>query len=678
MRNPSYKYEGPPPVSLAVQLEDLAKEVRCVSEEDADLALELAKEVREEAKNAEAEKRRVAEMEKEKSAKEAARKAEAAAREAEARILAREKAKREEEEAKRRHLDDNSEADGGGGMEDFIVRRKRATEAAANLPTLFEFGDLPDEVAGAVLRRMGDYEVAAMSTASRRFNRLAATDDALWRGLQLRARRYPGWRIVSDADNGGQATWKESFLAGTAVDAQWRRMRFQKKDHRAHSEYAQCVAMMGDVGVSGSADHTLAVIGLPPRGRPEPPTPRAGGWERTLARCNGHNEPVTCCRLFKAGVGGSSGWDADDHDVAAAAAAAVPSTLVSSTAGGELRVWDLRGLDLDPWSEEDEDERVGGGAADIQRVECVAAKQLTTPGTGQPHSQFFDISGGGGSQAGGSLLAGSLLACAGDAAGAGVHVYDTERWGSAIRRMPGFDAAVYGVSFDDNVIHAACSDGVVRRWDVRSPAPADVHAKTNSSSSSSSSSSAVVSAAVSALGPMDASTGLSRRSAARCVAADDGLFAFGSAAGTLHVHDSRKPSQPVAPPRRVHSDCINCVSMDARLRRVVTGGDDCGIAVTRLPLGALSLAGDPLVNPSSSAPPAFLSTPQGVLSVAFDHSRMIAGCEDSTVRVWDAVLGEGYVDRDALKLAMSMLNRRFRGTGSMPSVQQQPDQQATT
>ena len=74
------------------------------------------------------------------------------------------------------------------------------------------------------------------------------------------------------------------------------------------------------------------------------------------------------------------------------------------------------------------------------------------------------------------------------------------------------------------------------------------------------------------------------------------------------------------------------------------------------------------------AAPTYISTPLGVLSVAFDHSRMIAGCEDTTVRVWDAVLGEGYVDRDALKLAMNMINRRFQGSGSMS--QQQPDQQA--
>jgi hypothetical protein len=105
---------------------------------------------------------------------------------------------------------------------DFLARRERATEAAANLEMVFDFSALPDEVAGAVLRRMGDYEVASVSCASKRFYALAATDDALWRGLQLRARRHPAWRAL-----GG--SWKASFVEGTAVDAQWRHMHFQKR-----------------------------------------------------------------------------------------------------------------------------------------------------------------------------------------------------------------------------------------------------------------------------------------------------------------------------------------------------------------------------------------------------------------------------------------------------------------
>jgi hypothetical protein len=53
-------------------------------------------------------------------------------------------------------------------------------------------------------------------------------------------------------------------------------------------------------------------------------------------------------------------------------------------------------------------------------------------------------------------------------------------------------------------------------------------------------------------GPDDACTNVSRRSAARCVVADGGLFAFGSAAGTVHVHDSRRPGAALAPPRCLH------------------------------------------------------------------------------------------------------------------------------
>ena len=607
VRNPSFTYAGPPPVSLAVKLEALATEVRDVSEDDADLALSMAKSVREEAKQAEAER-----VKREKAEAAAAR--EEAAREA---ARAREQQRARDLQASDVRSPEEAAADAARvSRADFASRRARATEVAAHLPTLFDFAALPDEVAGAVMRRMGDYEVAAISCASRRWRDLAATDDALWEGLQLRARRHPSWRV--------DGTWKTSFLTGThEVDAQWRRGRFQRKDYRAHSEFAQCVAMWGDVGATGSADHTLALLGLPPRGRPEPPARRPGGWERVLARCVGHAEAVTCCKLLGDGNGDS-------------AEARAPATMISTTARGELRVWDLRGVGLDPWEAREEGTlEDGAGSTRETKIGCVATKRLTTPDTGQPHSQFFDVSADGG-----------LLASAGDAPGAGVHVYDTSRWGSAVRRMPGFDAGVYGVAFDRDVVHAACSDGVVRRWDVRSPARADTRADT-----------CLRADGQTTIGPRDASTGLARGGAARCVAADDGLFAFGTASGTVHVHDARKPSVPLASPRRVHSDCVNCVSMSARLRRVVTGGDDCSIAVTRLPLSL------------EEATPAHVSTPLGVMSVAFDHSRMIAGCEDSTVRVWDAVLGDGYVDRDALKAAMSMINQRFRGNGSMAQPQ---------
>ena len=65
---------------------------------------------------------------------------------------------------------------------DGLTNRERATAAAADHPMLFDFEALPDEVAGAVLRKMGDYEVAATACASKRFRRLTDTDDALWGG----------------------------------------------------------------------------------------------------------------------------------------------------------------------------------------------------------------------------------------------------------------------------------------------------------------------------------------------------------------------------------------------------------------------------------------------------------------------------------------------------------------
>ena len=629
-------------------METLAVDVRAVSEEDADLALEMARGIREEAAAAHAEALRVAEMERRVAAREAEeREAQAAAREAarradeERRRLADESRRAESLAARpkpsfwtslarssssRRLAEERALAAAAaaspsdatpeptGPSPEFPAERAAAARAAERRERRFDLDALPDEVAGVVLRHMGDYEVAATSCTNRRFHRLAATDDALWGGLQRRARRHPAWRV--------DGSWRDAFLAGARVDAQWRRSQFAKKEHRAHSEYAQCVAMRGDVGVSGSADHDLAVVGLPPRGRRDAPPPSAAGWERVLAKCVGHDAPVTCCRLVGDGDEGA------------------PTTLISGAREGEVRVWDLRRARVDPWTTSGDDD-------EIARVPCSAVKSLTTPSTGQPHSQFFDVANG-------------LLACAGDAPGAGVHVYDVERWGSAVRRMPGFDASAYGVAWgggnlDAHVVHVACSDGIVRRWDARSPAGADEVAGVGRGGGSASARGGSASArggsdSVPRLN--DATTGHSRGTAARCVAADGDLFAFGSARGTVHVHDARKPSEALAT-RRSHADCVNCVAMDSKLRRVVTGGDDCGISVMRLPVTL------------EDATPSWVSTPLGVLSVAFDHSRMIAGCEDTAVRVWDAVLGEGYVDGDALKEAMRELNRRLQGAGSI-------------
>ena len=213
-------------------------------------------------------------------------------------------------------------------------RRRAATAAAARLPTLFDLEALPDSVASLVLREMGDYELAATMCASRRFRRIATMDDELWGFVQRKHRRWP-----LRPERG--ETCRAAFQRGVLVDAGWRRARFDKTEHRAHSEYAQCVALRGDVFVSGSADKTLAVVGLPPRA-PEPELSESENdaeteacfrarvseraWERVLGRAVGHADAVTCCRL--------TGGDAADGGA--------PTTLFSGDARGEMRVWDLR------------------------------------------------------------------------------------------------------------------------------------------------------------------------------------------------------------------------------------------------------------------------------------------------------------------------------------------------
>ena len=56
---------------------------------------------------------------------------------------------------------------------------------------------------------------------------------------------------------------------------------------------------------------------------------------------------------------------------------------------------------------------------------------------------------------------------------AGVHVYDTARWGAACvqsRALTRFTESRGKGPFDNNVVHAACSDGI---WQVGRPRSGD-------------------------------------------------------------------------------------------------------------------------------------------------------------------------------------------------------------
>lgn len=657
MRNPAYSYQGPPPVSLAERLEALARDARDVSEEDAEIAEEMARQVRDEAEAGAAEAARKAAMEARIDAREAeAEKARAAEREA---------TREAERRAAASAAAARTRSDSSAVSAETARRRRAATAAAARLPTLFDLEALPDSVASLVLREMGDYELAATMCASRRFRRIATMDDELWGFVQRKHRRWP-----LRPERG--ETHRAAFQRGVLVDAGWRRARFDKTEHRAHSEYAQCVALRGDVFVSGSADKTLAVVGLPPRA-PEPELSESENddetearfrarvseraWERVLGRAVGHADAVTCCRL--------TGGDAADGGA--------PTTLFSGDARGEMRVWDLRRAPVDPW------ERVAGNASaslresDCHSVPCVSSHLLSSPDTGLPHAQFFDVRDDQG------LGAGGLAACASDRAGAGVHVYDCARFGAAIRRFE-LGAAAYGVAWgggglDRHVVHVACDDGVVRRWDARdnSGRPCDASARVEAFSKSDhenpgASPEGSSSDAGQTLGGSAGRLGTSSRrsSAARCVSADGDTFAFGSARGTVHVRDARKPSAPLcaaSEAARWHDDCVNAVAVDAKLRRVVSGGDDGYVRWRRLPLSG-NFEGDDGLKRATATPPA-LFTGVGALAVAFDHSRVVVGCVDTTVRAYDAVTGEDFVDADALREAWREVCLRARDAGNL-------------
>lgn len=107
--------------------------------------------------------------------------------------------------------------------------------------------------------------------------------------------------------------------------------------------------------------------------------------------------------------------------------------------------------------------------------------------------------------------------------------------------------------------------------------------------------------------------------------------------------------------RRLHNDYVSAVRFSARHGWAVSGGDDCGVALLRFP---------------SLVEVGRLPTPMGVLSLDHDHSRIVAGCEDSVVRIWDADVPDDFVDFDAVANALRAAAARGRRNQAaiMPQV----------
>ena len=97
------------------------------------------------------------------------------------------------------------------------------------------------------------------------------------------------------------------------------------------------------------------------------------------------------------------------------------------------------------------------------------------------------------------------------------------------------------------------------------------------------------------------------------------------------------------------------VKLDQKLGLLVSGGNDGKICALRLPSWRAC-------NP--------ISTRVGVLTLDFDHhSRLLAGCEDRTVRCWDFLISDDstYFDADAWAAVARMAEARARmgTTGEM-------------
>jgi FKBP-type peptidyl-prolyl cis-trans isomerase len=139
---------------MADRLEALARDVHTFAEEDADLARQMARDVRADHLAAQVETARLKEVEARVEEAERRRRAEVEAR--------REIERREERETQAR-LAENArlaagiqaspsdastrDASEGPGIA-FLAKRERARARAQNLPTLFDLDAMPDEVAG--------------------------------------------------------------------------------------------------------------------------------------------------------------------------------------------------------------------------------------------------------------------------------------------------------------------------------------------------------------------------------------------------------------------------------------------------------------------------------------------------------------------------------------------------
>eukprot|EP00873_Tetraselmis_striata_P024830 jgi/Tetstr1/445094/TSEL_032899.t1 len=222
--------------------------------------------------------------------------------------------------ASRRFPDVQQHAPRIGDLRSWGAEPGREAEAA---PQAHPAEAIPlERVDSAALHRMlcflDGQSLAVLACTCSTFRTMAA-DDAIWRHAQLRHHRHPVTNVTVE---GAEQTWHETYMAGVAVDLNWRRRRCNKTEWNDHSDHLYHVHQVGDLVITASADHTLRVFPLRPRNmpaegwdadmgeprrtvapevaaalRPMPSTSRAG----SCLELAGHFDHVTCCSTLDAG-----------------------------------------------------------------------------------------------------------------------------------------------------------------------------------------------------------------------------------------------------------------------------------------------------------------------------------------------------------------------------------------
>mmetsp|Transcript_62689 Transcript_62689/g.198508 ORF Transcript_62689/g.198508 Transcript_62689/m.198508 type:complete len:170 (-) Transcript_62689:190-699(-) len=146
---------------------------------------------------------------------------------------------------------------------------------------------------------------------------------------------------------------------------------------------------------------------------------------------------------------------------------------------------------------------------------------------------------------------------------------------------------------------------------------------------------------------------------ARCVALSGpwgagpggGAMFTGGADGTVRVFDPRRADDELYR-LNLHNSDVNCLHVDPWLKRLVSGGDDSKVVPVSLERA----------RPRRLQP---VGTKVGVLCVAFDHSRIVAGCEDSSVRLFDFQVPAETEDVEAWAAAARFLEARRPEVGNL-------------